>query len=176
MASAAVDQVVAAFVTEGVIAAAPFEVVVATPALNQVAGFGTDDKGAALVGFGVAVQILDPGRATGDVGQVADDDGRVLRRPFIECRVQHPAQAIAVSGGQMRQPGDDVGNRVRQQVPGIRGVVVVEVDDVVGARGLGGIMYAEGCPVGFRAVEGAEHRVVLVADVQHLAAVAGLGR
>ncbi|MNE10089.1 hypothetical protein D3C80_1027880 [compost metagenome] len=95
------------------------------------------------MGFSIAVQVLDPGVGACRVRKIGNDDRRVFTGEVVELRLQHPGHAVAVSGGQVRNPGRDVEDGKWQQVPRRRRVVVVEADDVVGRRVLMGIVYAD---------------------------------
>ncbi|MNF96129.1 hypothetical protein D3C84_789080 [compost metagenome] len=119
------------------------------------------------MGFGVAVEVLNPGAAARRVREVGNNDGRVLAGEVVELRLQHPRHAIAIPRGQVGNPGRNIEDGIRQHIPRRRGVVIVEADDVVGRRVLMRIVHAQRRQVEGRAVECAEHRVILITDVQH---------
>ncbi|MNQ44845.1 hypothetical protein D3C85_586140 [compost metagenome] len=94
---AAQQDVEATTIAKAVVAVAPFQEVIALAAAQQVVAVGTDDEGAAGVGFTTAAQVFDPGAATGALGQGRDEDRRVLVGEVVERRVDHPVQAIGIT-------------------------------------------------------------------------------
>ena len=165
---AAQNDVVAATVTEGVIAVAAFEKVIAAPPLNQVIAVTADDKSAALVRLGVAIEVLDPGVFPRRVGQVGEHEGRVPGRQVIERRIEDARHRAVIAIGQVADPGRDIGNRKRHQIPRGGGVVIVETDNVVGSGRLMRVMHTQRRQIKVRTVQGAKHRVVLKADIKHV--------